>query len=119
MPWTVRIAREFEVELKSLSGYARTEILAHASLLEQFGPGLGRPWVDTLKGSRHPNMKELRFKLTDGPWRVAFAFDLHRQAILLSGACKSGMNERRFYQGLIRRADARFEVHLRNLRKDS
>jgi hypothetical protein len=45
-------------------------------LLEQFGPSLGRPWADTLNGSRHANLKELRFDAADGVWRVAFAFVL-------------------------------------------
>ena len=58
-------------------------MLAHARLLEQFGPQLGRPRVDTLKGSRHANMKELRFDADDGVWRLAFAFDPKRKAILL------------------------------------
>ena len=60
------------------------ELLAHALLLEQFGPQLGRPRVDTLKGSRHANMKELRFDAAGGVWRVAFAFDPKRKAVLWS-----------------------------------
>lgn len=59
------------------------EMLALIELLEKFGPQLGRPWADTLKGSRHPNMKELRFAAADGVWRAAFAFDPRRKAILL------------------------------------
>ena len=51
--------------------------------LMQFGSQLGRPRVDTLKGSRHANMKELRFDAADGVWRVAFAFDPKRSAVLL------------------------------------
>jgi hypothetical protein len=50
------------------------ELLAHAKLLAQFGPNLGRPTVDTLKASRHTNMKELRFAWSGEVWRVAFAF---------------------------------------------
>ena len=57
----------------------RPEILALSRLLQQFGPQLGRPRVDTLKGSRHANMKELRFGAADGEWRVAFAFDTEAQ----------------------------------------
>ena len=60
-----------------------TEILALSRLLQQFGPHLGRPRVDTLNGSRHANMKELRFSAADGEWRVAFAFDTKRKGILL------------------------------------
>ena len=53
----------------------QTSLLAKARLLETFGPQLGRPHVDTLKGSKHGNMKELRFEAADGVWRAAFAFD--------------------------------------------
>jgi hypothetical protein len=49
--------------------------MAHARLLETFGPHLGRPWVDTLNGSRYTNMKELRFRAAHGVWRFAFVFD--------------------------------------------
>ena len=57
-------------------------------------------------------MKELRFEAADGVWRIAFAFDPKRQAILLSGGDKSGGSEKRFYRQLIRQADARFAAHL-------
>jgi len=64
-------------------------------------------------------MKELRFSLADGEWRIAFAFDPERCAILLVGGSKSGVSERQFYKDLIRVADARFTAHLRaQLSKD-
>ena len=71
-----------------------TELLALSRLLQQFGPQLGRPRVDTLNGSRHANMKELRFSAADGEWRVAFAFDPTRSAILLVAGDKSGVSKR-------------------------
>jgi hypothetical protein len=95
----------------------RTEILALSLLLEQFGPQFGRPRVDTLNGSRHSNMKELRCSAEDGEWRVAFAFDPKRTAILLLAGDKSGVSERRFYRELIRKADDRFDAHLVRLRR--
>jgi len=61
-------------------------------------------------------MKELRFTLADVEWRVAFAFDPKRHAILLVGGSKSGTNEKRFYRELIRVADARFDKHLEGLK---
>ncbi len=67
---------------------------------------------DTLNGSRHANMKELRFDAADGVWRVAFAFDPKRNAMLLVAADKSGISEKRFYRDLIRKADERFDAHL-------
>ena len=96
----------------------RIEMLASTRLLRQFGPQLGRPRVDALNGSRHANMKELRFTAADGEWRVAFAFDTKRKAILLVAGDKSGVGERRFYRGLIRKADDRFDAHLARLKKE-
>lgn len=93
------------------------ELLAQAKLLEVFGPELGRPRVDTLKGSSHANMKELRFKAENGVWRVAFAFDPKRRAILLVAGDKSGVGEKRFYRQLIKKADKRFDAHLDRLKQ--
>ena len=76
---------------------------------------LGRPHVDTLNGSRHSNMKELRFRAAGGVWRVAFAFDPRRRAMLLAAGDKAGLDERRSYRQLIRRADQRFDSHLERL----
>ncbi len=106
---------EFEPEFNNLPIEVRNEILAHARLLQQFGPLLGRPRVDTLDDSRHKNMKELRFDAADGVWRVAFAFDPRRRAILLLAGDKSGVSERRFYKQLIAKADRRFDAHLDRL----
>ena len=114
--WTVEIADEFEPEFDALHADVQDEILALSLLLQQFGPQLGRPRVDTLNGSRHANMKELRFSAADGEWRVAFAFDVKRNAILLVAGDKSGINEKRFYRELIRKADSRFDAHLVRLK---
>lgn len=111
------MADEFEPEFHALHEDVRTEILALAIVLEQFGPQLGRPRVDTLKGSRHANMKELRFSAADGEWRVAFAFDRRRKAILLMAGDKSGGSQKRFYRELIRKADERFDAHLARVGK--
>jgi hypothetical protein len=111
------MADEFEPEFHALHEDVRTEILALALVLEQFGPQLGRPRVDTLKGSRHANMKELRFSAADGEWRVAFAFDRRRKAILLVAGDKSGGSEKRFYRELIRKADERFDARLARIGK--
>ena len=117
MSWVVEIGDEFEQEFDSLHEDVQTEILALSRLLQEFGPQLGRPRVDTLKGCRHPNMKELRFSAADGEWRVAFAFDAKRKAILLVGGDKSGQSEKRFYRELIRKADDRFDAHLIRLKR--
>jgi hypothetical protein len=117
MSWNVVFHDEFSAEFSELTETVQDELLAHAGLLEEFGPKLGRPHADTLNGSAHANMKELRFEADNGVWRVAFAFDPKRQAILLICGDKSGSNERRFYRQLIRKADERFNDHLERLGK--
>jgi len=117
MGWDVEFHDDFEPELDELPEAVRVELLAHAGLLQEFGPTLGRPNVDTLKGSDHDNMKELRFDADDGVWRVAFAFDPKRKAILLCAGDKSGGSEAKFYKKLIKKADARFDSHLELLEK--
>jgi hypothetical protein len=63
-------------------------------------------------------MKELRFSVANEEWRVAFAFNPKRKAILLTGGSKSGISQRRFYEGLIRVADERFESHIATIAKE-
>lgn len=118
MGWTVLFHSAFDAEFADLQENVQDEVLAQAKLLEEFGPTLGRPRVDTLKGSRHPNMKELRFDAADGVWRVAVAFDPKRQGILLVAGDKSGGSEKRFYRQLIRKADDRFDEHLSRPKKE-
>jgi len=112
MEWEVRFDPAFASQAKAFARVVQLEIAALAGLLRQFGPQLRRPHCDTLKGSKHANMKELRSTLPDGEWRIAFAFDPERRAILLVGGRKSGVNEKPFYKDLIRVADARFTAHL-------
>ncbi len=115
--WTVLIDDEFEPEFFALPKEVQDETLAMTRLLQHFGPHLGRPHVDTLKESRHSNMKELRFVAADGVWRVAFAFDPKRRAILLVAGDKSCGNQKRFYRELVRKADRRFDAHLERIKK--
>ena len=115
MTWAVLFHDAFEVEFCDLKEELQDELLAHARLLAEFGPNLGRPTVDTLKGSRHTNMKELRFAWSGQVWRVAFAFDPQRQAILLVGGDKGGADQRRFYKRLIHVADERYDEHVGSL----
>ena len=117
--WTVELAPEFEPELLALAAEVRIELLAQARVIERFGPTTGRPRVDTLNGSKHANMKELRFDAEGGVWRVAFTFDPRRRAILLVAGDKSGRSERAFYRRLIAAADARFGTHLERMKRRS
>ena len=114
--WEVEFHDRFEAEFDKWPQVVREELLAHAGLLARFGPSLGRPHADTLTGSTHANMKELRFSASERVWRVAFAFDPNRRAILLVGGNKSGGGEKRFYKALIQRADQRFAEHLVSLK---
>lgn len=116
--WDVTFHEAYAEELDGAPADVKRKVLAMALLLKQFGPELGRPHCDTLNGSRHKNMKELRFTVPGGVWRVAFAFDPLRCAVLLVGgnkAGKTGGNERKFYNNLIAIADARFDEHLGDL----
>ena len=115
MNWVINFYDDFEIEFDKLSEVVQNECYAHLKLLEKFGPELGRPHVDTLNGSKHTNMKELRFNADGGVWRLAFAFDPKRQAILLICGDKSGSSEKRFYKQLIKKADERLNHHLQNL----
>lgn len=117
MAWTVEYHEAFLAELKNGPQPVRIAVVATVGFLEQFGPPLGRPYVDTLKGSAFPNMKELRITVLGGEWRVAFAFDPQRNAILLTGANKSGVKQDRFYKSLILTADRRYAEHLAKLQK--
>jgi len=62
-------------------------------------------------------MKELRVDASDGVWRVAFAFDPRRKAVLLVAGDKSGVSEKRFYRQLLEKADRRFDDHLSRIKK--
>ena len=116
MSWDILFHDDFASEFATFTEPLQDELLAHAMLLRDFGPGLGRPTVDTLKGSKHTNMKELRFAWAGEVWRVAFAFDPERKAILLVGGDKGGADQRRFYKRLIAVADERFDGHLATLK---
>lgn len=114
--WNVIVHDEFANEVRQFSQTVREKLKAVATILSGDGPQLGRPFADTLKGSRHGNMKEPRFDADGGVWRVAYAFDPQRKAILLAGGDKSGITKTRFYRNLLRIADERLDQHLQFLR---
>lgn len=118
MVWMILFEEKFEEEFDDLKQSVQDECFSQLKFLEKFGPELGKPHVDTLKGSRHANMKELRFKADNGVWRLAFAFDPKRQAILLICKDKAGVSETKFYKDLIKKADFRFDNYLANLKKE-
>lgn len=115
-PWEIEFDDAFETEFAAFAEDVQDALLAVAKLLAEYGPQLGRPHADTLKGSKHANMKELRFEGADGEWRAAFAFDPERKAIILFAGDKSGGSEKRFYKKLIAKADLRFSAHVERLK---
>ena len=117
MPWTVINHDAFDPEFDAMPVSAQNELLAMTALLETYGPALGRPHADTLSGSKHADMKELRFRAGGGVWRVAFAFDPVRRAVVLVAGDKAGVAQDRFYKALIRKADNRFTAHLERLKE--
>jgi hypothetical protein len=115
--WTVIHHPAFDAEFEALPHLVRLELLAATGLLENIGPMLGRPHADTLSGSRFANMKELRFTVEGGVWRVAFAFDPDRKGIILVAGDKAGKAQARFYKSLISKADKRFADHLETVKE--
>jgi hypothetical protein len=107
MFWNVEFTDQFEIWWESLTEAEQDEIDAVVALLQERGPGLGRPLVDGVHQSRFSNMKELRL----GTTRILFAFDPRRVAILLIGGDKRG-NWTGWYQEFIPVADRLYEEHL-------
>lgn len=117
MTWIVESHQDFAKEVTAYEKEVKIQLAIAIRFLEDFGPQLKRPYADTLKGSSHSNMKELRFNTKDGVWRIAYAFDPERRAILLVGGDKSGVSQKRFYKSLIKKADKRFSEYLEKLDK--
>jgi hypothetical protein len=119
MRWTVVLHDSFAPEFANWRRDVQAAAIVAIGVLQRIGPTLGRPHADSLYGSKHSNMKELRFSAGDGEWRIAYAFDPVRRAILLVGGSKSGVPHKRFYKRLIVAADARFNAHLDSVRAQS
>ncbi|MBM4331215.1 MAG: diaminopimelate decarboxylase [Deltaproteobacteria bacterium] len=92
---------------------ARVSIYAVMEVLKRTGPHLGRPYVDSVKESRHENMKGLRIQSKGRPFRIFFAFDPLRRAVLLIGGNKAG--NKRFYARMIPIADMLYDNYLQDL----
>ena len=115
--WKVATTDDFDEWFASMRQMTKgedvqAEVIAKVELLKVFGPSLGRPHADTLNGSTHANMKELRATTSDAVIRIAFAFDPNRSAILLCAGNKGGVSEKRFYRQLVDRADKLYDAHL-------
>lgn len=117
MKWVILLDDDFEAWLLEQTTEVRVGLAAHIGLLAKLGPMLGRPQVDTLQGSSLPNLKELRVQIQGDPWRVLFAFDPKRRAILLAGGNKRG--DKRWYKKHIPLAEARYRRHLQQMEDET
>lgn len=115
MTWQVKECEAYTSWFETQSEDLQDEIFAKVGVLCREGPGLGRPVVDTLEGSEYSNMKELRVQYQGEPWRILFAFDPEREAILLLGGNKTGNDQ--WYEDNIPIADIRYAEHLDALRQ--
>jgi len=110
--WDVETTDKFDEWFYAQVMALKEDVLAAMSILAEYGPQLGRPYVDTVNGSTHANMKELRIQHAGHPIRAFFAFDPNRKAIVLCAGDKTGCAEKRFYKDMIKMADAEFSKHL-------
>jgi hypothetical protein len=113
--WAIDRSASFAGWIKALDLDGKEAIYKNLLLLRSIGPSLGRPYVDLVARSRYPNMKELRVQNKQRLFRILFAFDPRRTAILLAGGDKRG--DKRFYERMIPLADSLFERHLAELER--
>ncbi|EOB4971333.1 type II toxin-antitoxin system RelE/ParE family toxin [Vibrio fluvialis] len=111
--FNISVRQLFADWLKESTSKERIEIRAALKVLEQDGPNLGRPNVDTVHDSKHRNMKELRVQVGGRPIRIFFAFDPTRTGIILCGGYKDGSGDKQFYKKYIKIADKEYSDHLK------
>lgn len=112
----VNVTHEFETWFEGLEENLQDSIAVIVTLLEEHGPHLSRPYADTLSGSRISNLKELRVQHAGNPYRILYAFDPRRQALLLLGGNKAGDN--RWYEKMIPLAEQLFQAYLEEIAED-
>lgn len=110
MSWTVLFHPEFDKWFDAQELGLREAIASHLQVLQERGPELGRPYVDTLKEASLSNLKELRVQYRGAPWRMLFVFDPFRNALLLVGGNKQG--DKRWYKKNIAEAEKRYREYL-------
>lgn len=115
--WPIITTQTFRAWLVGLPQGVKDAITRVVEQVRERGSELKRPHADTLNGSRHANMKELRVKAGGQVIRIAFAFDPVRRAVLLVGGSKQGVKSKRFYAELVRQADALYDAHLATIPK--
>jgi hypothetical protein len=109
--WNVYATEEYLTWFSALSEYDKEEINFKVRLLEEFGPNLARPHADTLEDDKIKNLKELRIKTNIHIFRIAYYFDIKRNAILLTGGDKKGKDQKLFYKKLIKDAKELIELY--------
>lgn len=109
--WDIEQSDEFETWFLALPDHAKEKIIMGVEILRNIGPGLGRPWVDTVKGSKLRNLKELRINVKQNVFRILFVFDTKRVGILLVGGDKRG--QKRFYERIIPLAESIYDSYLK------
>lgn len=113
MAWEVEYTDEFEQWWNSLSEEEQDSVAVAVELLEARGPELPHPYSSKVARSRHGHMRELRIQHAGRPYRVLYAFDPRRVAILLIGGDKTG--DDRWYERVVPLADRLYDGHLRQL----
>ena len=116
MKWEVEYTDEFGDWWGALTEAEQEAIRASVKLLGEFGPNLRFPHTSGINASRHGNMRELRVQHAGRPYRLLFAFDPRRCAILLLGGDKTGND--RWYDENVPVADCLYDEHLDSLRKE-
>ena len=116
MAWDVEYSDSFADWWAGLTEGEQEDVAVKVKLLEKAGPALGRPHADSLaKQSKYPNMKELRIVHRGDAYRVLFAFDPRRVAILLLGGRKA---DQKWYKTAIPAADKLYGQHLTQLERE-
>ena len=110
--WSITYTKEYEVWFSALEEDYKIAINSKVIVLSEFGPQLGRPYVDSIQGSKYSNLKELRIQHKKAVFRILFCFDKSKNGWLLIGGNKKGKNEARFYKKLIKQAEELLDKYL-------
>jgi hypothetical protein len=114
--WEVEFTAEFGQWWSGLSSGEQKSVDFTVTLLQEAGPTLRMPHSSGIGTSRHTHMRELRIQHEGRPYRVLYAFDPRRVAILLIGGDKTGND--RWYAEYVPLADAIYDRHLQELEKE-
>ena len=117
MAWVVEYTNEFDGWWQKLTHEEQESIAAYVGLLEEKGPRLPYPYSSDVRQSKHGQMRELRVQHAGRPYRVLYAFDPRRVALLLIGGDKTGND--RWYDEFVPQADRLYDEHLEELKNEA